>query len=454
MFPGIAFCSNRPMPVIDLVASDSDLPKKTTVAVIGGGIIGISTALELAERGIPVVVLEKGIIAGEQSSRNWGWCRQMGRDPREIPLVLESLKLWRGMNERVGAETGFRQSGIIYLLETEAELAAKEKWYAENAKAFGLDTRLVPGTEADRLQPGATRSWKGGLYTSADGRAEPFLAVPALARHAQKLGVKIFQSCAVRGVETTAGKVSSVVTEKGTISCEQVVQAGGAWSRRFLHNLNIEFPQLTVVNSVMRTEPLETGLEQSCTGGKFAIRKRLDGGYTIAHRHTSVADILPDSFRLFFRFLPALSTDWRGVRLRLGRRFVDEARLKRRWRLDERSPFEDVRILDPEPVASVLEEAGASLRDYYPRFQSMRIAERWAGVIDATPDVVPVISPLPKIQGLFLASGFSGHGFGLGPGAGKLMAQIVTGEAPCVDPAPFRYSRFFDGSRPRPTTGV
>ena len=441
------------MPIIDPVPSDSDFPKKTTVAVIGGGIIGVATALELAERGIPVVLLEKGIVAGEQSSRNWGWCRQMGRDSREIPLVLESLKLWRVMNERVGAETGFRQSGIVYLLETEAELAAKEKWYAENAKAFGLDTRLVSGAEAERLQPGSTRTWKGALYTSADGRAEPFLAVPAMARHTQKLGVKIFQNCAVRGVETTAGKVSSVVTEKGTIACEQVVLAGGAWSRRFLHNLGIEFPQLTVISSVMRTAPLDTGLEKSCSGGKFAFRKRLDGGYTITHRHLSIADILPDSFRLLFQFLPALMLDWSGLRLRLGKRFIDEARLKRRWKLDERSPFEEVRILNPEPVHSILDEAAASLRDYYPSFQSMQIAERWAGVIDATPDVVPVISALPKVDGLYLASGFSGHGFGLGPGAGKLMAQMIAGEQTCVDPTPFRYSRFFDGSKMRPTTG-
>ncbi len=431
------------MPVIDPVSSDSDFPKKTTVAVIGGGVIGVATALELAERGVPVVLLEKGIIAGEQSSRNWGWCRQMGRDSREIPLILESLKLWRGMNARVGAETGYRQCGVIYLAENEVELAAREKWYAENAKAFGLDTKLVSGAEAERLQPGSTRTWKGALYTSADGRAEPFIAVPAMARQAQKLGVKIFQNCAVRGVETAAGKITSVVTEKGTIACEQVVLAGGAWSRRFLHNLDIAFPQLTVVNSVMRTEALDAGVEKSCSGGKFAFRKRLDGGYTIAHRHFSVADIMPDSFRQFFQFLPALKMDWSGVRLRLGKRFLDEARLKRRWRLDERSPFEEVRMLDPEPVNSILDEAAASLRDYYPRFQSMRIAERWAGVIDATPDVVPCISPLPKIEGLYLASGFSGHGFGLGPGAGKLMAQMVMGESPCVDPAPFRYAQIF-----------
>jgi glycine/D-amino acid oxidase-like deaminating enzyme len=167
----------------------------------------------------------------------------------------------------------------------------------------------------------------------------------------------------------------------------------------------------------------------------------------------SVADIVPDSFRLFREFLPALRVDWNGLRLRLGKRFLDEARLKRRWALDETSPFEEIRILDPEPVASILDEAEASLKEYYPVFRDMEIAERWAGVIDATPDAVPVISPIAQLPGLFLASGFSGHGFGLGPGAGKLMADMVTGSSPCVDPEPFRYSRYFDGTQPQPTTG-
>ena len=86
---------------IDPVSSpDTASSSHVDVCVIGGGIIGVSTALELAERGLSVAVVEKGVIAGEQSSRNWGWCRQMGRDPREVPLVLEALRLWRGMNER------------------------------------------------------------------------------------------------------------------------------------------------------------------------------------------------------------------------------------------------------------------------------------------------------------------------------------------------------------------
>src|SRR5436309_793550 len=128
------------MPLPDAVRSDPELPKKTAVAVIGGGIIGVATALELAERRVDVTLIEKGSIGAEQSSRNWGWCRQMGRDSREIPLILESLNAWRGINERIGAETGFRQCGIVYLCETEAELAARETWYDDNARPFNLST--------------------------------------------------------------------------------------------------------------------------------------------------------------------------------------------------------------------------------------------------------------------------------------------------------------------------
>jgi glycine/D-amino acid oxidase-like deaminating enzyme len=443
------------MPVTpDPIYSDTELPKHSAVAIIGGGIIGTCTALELAERGVDVTLIEKGTIAGEQSSRNWGWCRQMGRDIREIPLILVALDAWRGMNERVGAETGFRQCGIIYLCETDEELAAREKWYEHNARPFDLATRIVSGAEAAELQPGSTRAWKGALFTSADGRAEPFMAAPAIAHGARRKGAKILTQCAVRGLETSAGRVSGIVTEKGRIACGTVVLAGGAWSRRFLGNLGIPFPQLTVVNSVMRSKPIDTPLERSCSAAKFSFRKRRDGGYTIAHRHLSVADIVPDSFRLFREFLPALKVDWKGLRLRLGRRFLDDALLKRHWSLDETTPFEEVRILDPEPVTSILDEVAASLKDYYPVFRGMEIAQSWAGVIDATPDAVPVMSPIGGFPGLFLASGFSGHGFGLGPGAGKLMADLVTGSTPCVDPEPFRYSRYFDGSNPQPTTGL
>src|SRR5215467_5117429 len=95
-------------PAVDAVPSDPTLPAAVDVVIIGGGIIGTSTALFLAQRGVSVALCEKGKIAGEQSSRNWGWCRKMVRDPREVPLAIESLRLWQGMNALIAAETGFR----------------------------------------------------------------------------------------------------------------------------------------------------------------------------------------------------------------------------------------------------------------------------------------------------------------------------------------------------------
>ena len=442
------------MPTIAHVIPNETLPAFADAVVIGAGIIGICTALELSERGLSVVVLEKGEVAAEQSSRNWGWCRQMGRDAREIPLILESLRLWHGMNERVGAETGFRECGIVYLAEDEKEFSKYEDWYRNHAVPHGLQTQMIGSDEVAKLLPGSTLKWRGAMYTPNDCRAEPFIAVPAMARALQAKGGQVFTNCAARGIETSAGAVSAVVTERGVIATKQAVLAGGYWSRRFLHNIGITFPQLGVLGSVMRSSPVDAGFTTSFSGNKFALRKRLDGGFTITHNHYSVADITPDTFRFFADFWPVFKLDYKGLKLRLGQRFIDEAKLKRRWAMDEVSPFELVRILDPEPAQWILDDARQALQKVFPVFQGTQIGESWAGIIDATPDAVPVIDALDNPPGLFLASGFSGHGFGLGPGAAKLMAQIVTDEKPCVDPTPFKFNRFEDGSRPKPTTGL
>ncbi len=434
-------------PKPDPFTGDEKLPARASVVVIGGGIIGTSTALELAERGVDVVLCEKGIIAGEQSSRNWGWCRQMGRDPREIPLIQESMRAWRGMNQRIGAETGYRECGILYLCETDADIATRETWLDEHARPHQLSSRMISAERTQELAPGSTIKWKGALYTQNDGRAEPQKAAPAIAKAARGLGAKIFTNCAVRGIEKQTGKISGVITEKGRIDCDAVVLAGGAWSRRFCTNTDVELHALNVVSSVSRTEAIDTGLETSASGKGFAYRKRLDGGYTLAHGGVSVADIVPDSFRLLFPFIPNLRAEWPYLKLRFGKRFFEEARMPRRWALDSVSPFEETRILDPEPVASIIDGSVRNLTAAYPAFENLKIAETWAGCIDVTPDAVPVISEVAEVPGFFIASGFSGHGFGIGPGAGKLMADLVTAGPTCVDPKPFRHKRMTDGSK-------
>ncbi len=442
------------MPLITHVAPSPDFVRHADVVVIGAGIIGISTALELQARGLKVVVVEKGEVAAEQSSRNWGWCRQMGRDPREIPLIKVAMDLWRGMNAKIGAETGFRTCGIFYQAETNSDFAEFADWHDDNVEQHGLQSRLVSAKEVHELSPGSTATWKGGLYTADDGRAEPFIAVPAMAEFFKRQGGILLTRCAARGVETSAGKISSVITERGEINTKLVVLAGGYWSERFLGNFGLRFPQTGVISSVLRTSPVDLGHERTFSGADFAVRKRLDGGYTIAHNRYSVVDLTPRHIRYMFDFMKSLMLNSHEVKLRLGKRFIQEWQVPRHWQMDEVSPFEQVRILDPQPYQDLLDHAVAGLKASYPAFQNMRVEESWAGMIDATPDAVPVIDEIRAMPGLYLASGFSGHGFGLGPGAGKLMAEIMLGETPCVDPSPFRFARFSDGSKPKPLTGV
>jgi glycine/D-amino acid oxidase-like deaminating enzyme len=436
-------------PRVDPVATDETLPPRADVVVIGGGIIGTSTALFLAQRGVSVALVEKGHIAGEQSSRNWGWCRKMARDPREIPLVIESLRLWQGMNQTVEAETGFRTCGIMYLAETPQDLERLEGWL-DHAREYQLDTRAIDAAEVARLLPGSAKPWAGALYTASDGKAEPQRAAPAIAAAARRLGATVVSDCAARGIETAAGRVAAVVTEKGRIACQSVVLAGGAWSRLFCGNLGVELPQLKVLGSVMRTERLDGGPEISASGGLFGYRKRMDGGYTVATLGVRTIDLVPDNLRLLPQYLPAARLHWKKLRFRVGRRFAEEWRLPRRWQLDQASPFEAVRVLDPAADPYVLERARASIAEAFPAFRNVAVAESWGGMIDVMPDAVPVISAVDAVPGFFIATGFSGHGFGIGPGAGRLVADMVVGAPPIVDPSPFRLSRFTDGSNPQP----
>ncbi|WEX11041.1 FAD-binding oxidoreductase [Chelativorans sp. AA-79] len=426
---------------LDQVQGHERLPERVDVVIIGGGIIGVSTALFLTEGGLRVALCEKGRIGGEQSGRNWGWVRQMGRDPQEIPLALESVRLWSTMNERIGDETGFRLTGITYLCESRRDMAEYEAWLA-HARQWQLPSRLVSSAELPGLLPGLAGRFEGGLHTASDGRAEPSKAAPAIARAAQKAGAHILTDCAVRGIEMKAGKPGWVVTEKGPIACDAVVLAGGAWSRLFLGNLGIDFPQLKIIGSVARVSAADGVPDMPVGASNFSFRRRLDGGFSVAMRNANIAPIVPDSFRLFADFIPSLVKQWRELKLRVGSRFIEEWQTPRRWSLEKESPFERVRVLDPVPIEHFNRKGLANLVKAFPAFTEARITYSWSGIIDVTPDAVPVIGPVAALPGLYLASGFSGHGFGIGPGAGRLMADLVLGRTPCVDPQPFRFDRF------------
>lgn len=428
-------------PTIEPVNTGKQFPRDTSVVIIGGGIIGLTAALALAERNVPVVLLEKGRIAGEQSSRNLGWVRKTSRHSHDIPLAQAADRLWAQMPERLGADVGYRQAGILFVGRTAAQMAMHEGWLSSVA-GLELDSRLLSRREIEQLVPGGREPWAGGIYTASDGRAEPTLASSAIAKAAISKGAVIIEQCAVRGLVKSAGVLSGVLTEAGEIRCSQVLLAGGLWSRRFLGNEGVSLPTLPLVCSVLRTAPMQGPTDIAVGAPDFSFRKHKDGGFIVTQRGALDASLTLDHLLLARAYLPAIRAQRSYLRVSLGRDFLADMALSRRWKLDQVSPFERVRVKDPSPNLKLNEEALLNLRAAWPAFQSARVEQAWAGTIDVTPDSNPVIGPVAKLPGLMLATGFSGHGFGTSPAAGQLAADLITGHTPIIDPAPYRFERF------------
>jgi glycine/D-amino acid oxidase-like deaminating enzyme len=422
------------------------IPESADIVIIGGGIVGVSTAWFLAKKGVNIVLCEKGHIAGEQSGRNWGWVRQQGRDLREMPMVIESLKIWRTLADEIGEDVGYRQTGCLYAARDDDQLDGYAGWLP-TAKEYGLDTRIISGKEASQYIPGTSATWKGGLYTASDGRAEPHKATPAIAHAAERNGATILTACAVRGLETEAGRVSTVVTEHGTIKTSVVLCAAGAWTSMFCRSLGISLPQIKVRGTVVRTAPGKKVLDSCLWEERIGIRRRQDGGYTVANGALLDHSITPSTFRYANKFLPALKKDIREISLSIGRDFIDEWRTPKKWRLDVESPFERTRVLNPSPNPKAVRTIRKAINEMFPSLADSEIVETWAGMIETTPDVIPVIEESDKIPGFHIATGFCGHGFGIGPGAGKAIAGMLTGADTGIDLSPFRLSRFFDGTK-------
>lgn len=430
----------------DVITAADSLPGQADVVVIGGGIIGAAAAFHLAGAGLSTVLLEADKVSSQQSGRNWGFVRTQYRDPLELPLALEALALWPEIERELGAPVGWRRTGCVFVAATQKEMAAFAGWH-DKTRDVARDSRLLSAREAADLLPSLRGKTEGALYTATDGQAEPALATTAFARAAAQRGVRIVEDCGAVAIEAAGGAVSGVQTEHGLIRCGAVVCAAGAQSHRLLAPLGLSLPQQSVRSTVSLTAPLPP-LSGACfCGFGIGLRQRADGSCIIAADSTSDIDLSLDSLRAARFFLPGLMRHGGGFSLRLGRPFVDD--LHQRLAVPDRERA-IARRLDIPANRKVAARTGATIGKLFAGAAGIEIVKSWAGRIDVLPDALPVLDAPAQIGGLIVATGFSGHGFGLAPAVGRHVAQLIKGEAPATILAPLKLDRFARGTYSAP----
>jgi glycine/D-amino acid oxidase-like deaminating enzyme len=421
-------------------------PTFPDVIVIGGGIIGTSTAYYLARRGVRVTLLEKGEIGGEQSSRNWGFIRRQGRDPAEIGLAARANTLYAGLEAEIGQPFGWVRGGNLRVAEDDAKMRQYREWFAETDAGRTLGTRLVDPIEIRELVPGMRGEWTGGMYTALDGHADPDRVTIAMAAAATRAGAAIDTGVTVLGIETTNGQVSGVRTTTGPRSAGTVVSAAGIWTARLLRPLGIRIPLRWVRGTVSATQPLPRVTDLAVWTPGVAFRQSVDGRVILGLSGASDFDITLDSLKDLGLFLPNYRKNWRLFRFHVGRMLLDDVR-RRLPGGDKPDPFTWDRVSEPPPNPAKVARTQTAFAALFPDLPTPVIQRSWAGYMDATPDGLPVIGPADQLAGLYIAGGFSGHGFGLGPAVGQAVAELVTDGRASLDLSGLRPERFWERGR-------
>ena len=436
MMPQVPYWSARLPPAPP--PTTAPLPARTDVVIIGGGIVGVAAAHRLAGRGLAVLLLEKQAIAGEQSGRNWGFVSQQGRAPAELPLMVAANRLWCRMSAELGVDIEWVQGGNLALAEGEAAAARYREWAAVGQQ-FGLGTRILTAAQVAEALPGVRTRATLGLLTPSDGHANPLKATLAIAGAAAAAGARVVTDCAATAITTAGGRVIGVETERGPVHCQTVVCAAGRWSRRLLGTAGVDLPQNTVRETVLATEPVPGLTTVAVWGPDLAFRQMPSGALVISGEAADMA-ITPQSLQHLRLFFPTFWHNRRSFHLQLGRAALAglDPRARRDWRPGE-----------PEPNPRVVATLTDRFAQWFPQRPRPQVAQAWAGVIDGTPDLLPVVQALDAPRGLIVATGLSGHGFALGPILGEVVADLATAGSTPFDLRPLRLSRFAKGDYER-----
>lgn len=366
------------------------------VVVIGGGISGCAAAYELARGGARVTLVERGGLAAMASGWTLAGVRQSGRHPAELPLARAAVRRWERLREELDADVEYRQDGNLRLARTPEEVPVIAG-IVEQQRALGLDLRFLPDNAAVRaVAPALSESVLAASFCPTDGHANPHLAVRAFARAAERAGAVIRTETAVTAIEAAGGRVRGVRTTGGALAADAVAVAAGVYTDRLLRPLGLDLPITIAHTAVVQTVPLLPLIAPvlGVANGDIAGRQEVGGRL----RFTGRAESWP----------------WPEPR-------VDPAALQPPART----------------LAAIIERAATIL----PALGTAGVERVWGGLLDLTPDGLPVIERVPAVAGLVVAAGFSGHGFCLGPATGQIIAELVAGGATSFPIAPFRLGR-------------
>ena len=426
------------------IQSGADLPRQSDVVVVGAGVLGCITALNLAERGLSVTVCEKGVVAGEASGRAAGLIEYEHLAPIKLELIARSMQLWREMPKRIGRDIGYNDRGLVTLYDKETQLAGASAWLESVQGQPGVDARMASGAEIAALDPAFGSTWRGALLQANGAALEPRLAAPAIAEAAMDNGATVLQNCAVRSIEREAGAVAGVVTEKGVIKTGNVVIAGGVWSPMLARQLGLDVPQMTVFAEMISVEPLAGGPELAGMTPAGYFRREPDGGYTFGTA-AGVIPITPTIVKNLPKLMSMPDVDQEMSTVFNWGTFCRELGAGNAAPPDKLSAFEQTRILQPEVVGKTSTDTYEGMRGYVPAFSESKVRERYSGALVATLDNLGVISAIESVPGLYLGTGML-YGLTMGAGVGEALADLITGVAPKFDISPYRYERFVDGS--------
>lgn len=424
------------------VATTATLPAQPVdVAVIGAGIVGTCIALTLAERGLRVALFDKGQVAGEASSRAFGWITDLFDDPTMLPLSTRSKRLWAGMNARIGADTGLRGNGALFLCATAEQAVAASEWSAQ-ARAAGAATRMLDAHELREQLGAEAASWAGALQLDGEGSIDARHATAPIARRAQALGVHIAAPCAVRALAIEHGRLTGVHTELGLCRASQVVLAGGVWSTLLARQHGVALPTapMFLSNQALRLPP-GAGPQHSRFTPQVDWWLGDDGLCRIGHPMMTVP-ITPALLRQAPAYFPLIAASGDEVKMKL--RFghgLGGLQTPGAWGPHERSPFERCRVLSPEPDTAGLDDVLRLFIERHPDCTLATVADRWAGAVALTPDGRPCIGQAPGLPGLYLATGFTA-GLTQAPAVAESLVQLMRGEPTTVGLQAFDPMRF------------